>query len=585
MTQPGCGLREDLAWMGNLLPNEMPCAWHDDMTELIDYWQAGASRWTGLIKRAVTRHCTQERVMGRVHQLHQRIFETLQEGNAQFDHPPDQHSDHAVLLRCHCGQRFATNRGLQAHKRRKHQMYSPEHPYLAGTQCQYCMTEFWSTQRLQQHLAYIPKKVGYNRCFQALQASGMTFDYERQEAPPQFRGLNRVDAVPVYGPFLPMPDPIADEIAKLQTIIEDHQRRLQSYEFPADAAVKAEALADILTKATQQFARHEWATGGWEVRDAAGALGDKWLGLLVRFPEIYHGWAAYVFITWGNTLMQDLQESLHDGYMEQIIEDAYASIAPDLEYYQLTEEIAQMRRRRWDLSQQQQDPGKPHRPAKDLRQPAQLRRTGPQAFPSLYADHPRWQEKLKQCKMTQLPDEAFATFVQQPRQQRAFYVVHLFSGRRRANDLRDWLVHLGGQVGLTIHVLSMDTAVDMTTGDLRQCGPNWELLLRLYKEQHVLATVCGPPCETYTEARHTEPPPGIKWPRPLRSASALFGLSGLTGRELVQLEFGSLFCLQCLHVLALHMCGGGMFLMEHPAAPLDETRASIWRSQRSSRLC
>lgn len=54
------------------------------------------------------------------------------------------------------------------------------------------------------------------------------------------------------------------------------------------------------------------------------------------------------------------------------------------------------------------------------------------------------------------------------------------------------------------------------------------------------------------------------------------GLDHLTKREYRQVEAGHSFMLQGLFALAHHLVGGGIFLSEHPAIPLDATRVSMW---------
>ena len=67
-------------------------------------------------------------------------------------------------------------------------------------------------------------------------------------------------------------------------------------------------------------------------------------------------------------------------------------------------------------------------------------------------------------------------------------------------------------------------------------------------------------------------------PRPLRSAQYLFGLEGLTARELRQRHLGGNFFQQGALVLSYHIKFGGCFVSEHPARPRDDTRPSIWTS-------
>ena len=98
---------------------------------------------------------------------------------------------------------------------------------------------------------------------------------------------------------------------------------------------------------------------------------------------------------------------------------------------------------------------------------------------------------------------------------------------------------------------------------------------------YVAATISGHPCETFSSARWTEPPPELRyqrWPRPLRTALRLFGLDHRRLRELRQTKLGSAFFLQTVWTLACHVVFGGLFLEEHPGLPREEHHPSIWKS-------
>ena len=160
-----------------------------------------------------------------------------------------------------------------------------------------------------------------------------------------------------------------------------------------------------------------------------------------------------------------------------------------------------------------------------------------------------------------------------------FLVAHLFSGRRRHGDFHRQLHSLAETRRWQVIVLSLDTAVTLEFGNLMQGTTSWAELQLLYRAGRVSATLCGPPCETFSEARFQNPPDNTtKWPRPLRSAARLFGLEGLSNRELHQCSVGSAFHLQCMWVLCIHITRGGLFVAEHPAPPADDTRPSIWSS-------
>jgi hypothetical protein len=68
-----------------------------------------------------------------------------------------------------CPRWFTTPQGVNTHRRKAHGVYCPEHHLLDSATCPACLTYLWSTQRLQQHLAYMPKDGSPNACFAYLQ--------------------------------------------------------------------------------------------------------------------------------------------------------------------------------------------------------------------------------------------------------------------------------------------------------------------------------------------------------------------------------------------------------------------------------
>ena len=114
-------------------------------------------------------HLTQNAIMTDAKRLHGEVFRTLKFAGATFLRVGVDLED---VYTCVCGRSFDTNRGLLAHQRRAHQIFSLERPFLQGCTCLHCGKFLWSTQRLQQHLAYIPKGLGYNPCYYALVEQG-----------------------------------------------------------------------------------------------------------------------------------------------------------------------------------------------------------------------------------------------------------------------------------------------------------------------------------------------------------------------------------------------------------------------------
>ena len=112
--------------------------------------------------------------MNEVHQFHDLIFRTLKDAGAEIQTSPLSHcsGDTSIEHSCECGRTFTTAQGLALHKRKVHKIFSPEHDLVAGAVCANCLKYFWTSARLQQHLAYMPRHGGVNQCYAALCARG-----------------------------------------------------------------------------------------------------------------------------------------------------------------------------------------------------------------------------------------------------------------------------------------------------------------------------------------------------------------------------------------------------------------------------
>ena len=131
---------------------------------------------------------------------------------------------------------------------------------------------------------------------------------------------------------------------------------------------------------------------------------------------------------------------------------------------------------------------------------------------------------------------------------------------------------------IAIHVVSVDIIVSREWGDISKESTR-AFWLRAAEAGWVIAVLSGPPCNTWSRARHQRlhDQHNRKSPRPVRHANHLWGLPALAIRELCAVLEGNLllgFSLQLMVVLATVQ---GYGFMEHPAEPSDEHMASIWR--------
>ena len=172
------------------------------------------------------------------------------------------------------------------------------------------------------------------------------------------------------------------------------------------------------------------------------------------------------------------------------------------------------------------------------------------------------------------------------------YIVHLYSGRRRPHDCHWWMERLAAQFlpSCQVKMLSVDSAVHPSLGDLG-AGANYQTIVSLARTGFFSASMTGPPCETYSAARHVQPDQCkdhgaslIRWPRPLRSPSRPWGLQCLSMKELHQLSIGSTLMLHNWHIEVPIILHGGAALKEHPAPAKEEHKASIWRTESHQKL-
>eukprot|EP00435_Cladocopium_sp_Y103_P041995 s1288_g11.t1 len=274
--------------------------------------------------------------------------------------------------------------------------------------------------------------------------------------------------------------------------------------------------------------------------------------LISVFGDEHDEWAAMVFTQWRESTLPDLLETALDGEVERVVD---AKFAETIELFPRTEfrrrlRQSQLRRRR--LLDDQAAPAVPHCPVRQGTANAGERRHTIQAVPSSFHAQVEWQHKFRSIKWFDFPRQQGIPLLSAPGEKPRLLVVHLFSGRRRVGDFHWQLQQLAERIGVEFEILSMDTAVSAYWGGLWRTSNSWVMLERCYSAGLVALTMVGSPCETFSEARFTQPPeedPTARWPRPLRSSQWLYGLPDLSLRELHQVRAGSIFFLQGLQAL------------------------------------
>ena len=586
------GLQADLKWLFEVEP-PLDDAWSaTDLTVLIDFWQSGGEGWRPYVKKAWRRYGRQEILLLAAQHQHSDILRVLTQAGATFRglhhvSPDGLFPDGLEHVCDKCDRVFHSATGLATHRRQAHGIYSLEHDLLHGTVCPACLRQFWSTARLQQHLAYVSRRTGRNECYQTLRLQGFHTSYQAERDPVLSSGLHRVEALQAAGPLRCAEHPIVMEVEKLQDAIQNIEFELADVKEPVDAAAKTCDMQEALTRSVK--ARQQtFADDSLSDRAHLEPLPDDWLAIAISYGDDFHNWSERVLLHWGEHILPDVLDELEDGEAAYIIDELYGNLAGDLPRYQNRCQRNFLRNRITAL-QAKREMTFAHRKAKRGSANAAERRLTAQTVPSYFRDQTKWLALMRDVRWEDLPPEMSLPVWAFTPSRPCFLVIHLFSGRRRSGDVHDCLKQEADRHNYDVVVLSCDTAISPEFGDLLVDHTPWTNILELCRLGKVSACLCGPPCETFSEARYFQPtdeeenvdadaPAKRTWPRPLRAKDELFGLKGLTPREMRQVLQGSTFFLQCVQALAWMLVTGGSFVGEHPWKPILDWRPSIWTS-------
>ena len=164
---------------------------------------------------------------------------------------------------------------------------------------------------------------------------------------------------------------------------------------------------------------------------------------------------------------------------------------------------------------------------------------------------------------------------------RFLYVVHLFSGTKRAGDLHSYVASLPALDGSIFCPISVDVVLDETICDLMSIKQQRQWI-DLAKRGILFMVAAGPPCETWSVARlrFLET---LSGPRPLRSSdceSSLWCKAPLRIRELRQVHVGNALLQFTLTLMMIQASVANVGLMEHPSASnwrYNCLPPSVWR--------
>ena len=385
----------------------------------------------------------------------------------------------------------------------------------------------------------------------------------------------------MQGPLLPAEEPRILDLLQIDCDLERLRQGLRALELPPDAAALQEQIHERLSRVSLGRVRH-FQDERLE-KESLADIADDWLAILLDIGQQHHEWCEKVLLHWGEHLLPDVIAEFVDGEAEFVVEECYCNLVNDLPRYQTRSQISSLEARKRYL-QDQQVKTFPHREIRWGRASIGERLCAAQKVPALFLDQRQWLDTMREIEWTVLPSEQKPPRWVAPTERPWFLILHLFSGRRRHGDFHAAIHQEAERQNMDVVVLSCDTAISVHYGNLQDGMEPWTNIQKLCTQGRVAAALCGPPCETFTEARYHMPTEEEQaaangpWPRPLRSYAELFGLQGLTARELRQVGLGSAFYMQCMQILIWLLIQQGVFICEHPWKPTLDWRPSIWTS-------
>ena len=549
----------ELAWMATLveLPFELPttAAMWQDLWPVLAAWKP----WKPAVRRACKKHLLQEKLAWEVKSYHTSIVRELELHGGEIGSEQAVLEENVASFHCHaCTHSFPTYQQLALHAFRQHGVVAQERHYVQSTVCPGCLRDYHTTFRVTQHLRY-----RRNGCWDRTYMARSPDEPVTIDLPEHLRKVKRLPAVRRHlGPLRPtsiqrMRIKLRQDIIALRA----EGKPEFAWWYPNDEELIVQHANVALREALLEWTRMDCPN---EV-DFQNLMFGALFTLEVEDPQ-----RCRLFMHWVEKHMYDDCPADMDPDHAILLERAYVSMLEDLPTWQIRQKMKELTDRWMHLPPDYPDFGPPSTPV--TRRPYDR----VHCIPSEY-------QMMASAEMTR---RGWVFHTKPPMrsvsQVGPYYLVHLYSGRRRDQDFQFWMEkylneHHPSLCGCT-YVLSIDTAIHHTMNI--HSPALWNHLLDYARAGRLLAILLGPPCETWSAARcHSLPEGERKGPRPLRTAEELWGLPlRRTMAELLQLSVGNCLLLKGIWLSVAVTYHSGSAALEHPAMPYDEELPSIWRS-------
>ena len=555
-------VEDDLNWLRACidLPTLPPTPDDVETWQKFMMWmQSTTIPWKSWIKRATRMHQLRERMAHECLGFHRQALNILKDHGAVIHEALPDVTSHPQHSCPECSAMFQTSAGVAVHRAKRHGIYSPIRDYVQSPVCPGCLKHMWTTQRVIQHLRYRP-----NRCLDRIVAGRVPQGHIPIGLPIHLQRVKRLPATRRHhGPLLPLPHQ-KERVLLKQRLRECEERGMRlDYDSPVNLAFQ-----EVANKKLRQAAQ-EWLQTDPDNGEELYSILLTTMGTL-PFPAPI---GEKCLIKWIETAMWDDCAEWPPPAL-QILEDEHQHILRILD-------IWIWRTERDELSRLVQSEATPE----DWDPPCYVKVPHPKKgqraqmvtmhYAELETEERAWQHMVLVSNPTPISTSWKRAFTSGP-----YYILHLYSGRRRQRDLQWYLEMKLSAITGHVQIISVDTAVhEMCDVNNPQ---NWRNFMDLACSGWLLAVVLGPPCETWSAARHEllldEDGAPASGPRPLRSSTRPWGIDSLLPREYRQIETGMRLLMRGLIMSIMVVMNGGAAVMEHPAASPKKDRASIWKT-------
>ena len=550
-------LREAIQWI-SVLDDRMRVDAPLRMTieEVFDWLRRHSHYGPDCVRRAYRRHKHLEYQMFETRQLHNTLKDIALASGVQFHAETTSASQSFSMFTCDdCDASFPSQQHLAAHRWRKHGLVSDERQFCFDAVCRSCQTCFWTIQRLQQHLK--ASRRDPNGCYCKLTWWCRPLQQLNHVVnPTRLHAFHRLPACRTQMPDF-QPHQILTEDDAFARLDHEWTRNDFPMILPQEEKQQVQQrVGEVLSQVTS-----------YKDEDSETALSPL-IELLdsMRNECSHEEIPAWSFCEWVRT-------ELKPSTLPNLPVDDYALFKAELWKLLHDLPIGCLLAWKWRMEEA-------YIPEVEV----------------IAVEHPRRNPEYDWTTYTRQNDMIADIVGLQPctfpvctgipvacyEGKTCIFVLHLFSGRRRRGDCHDWLQHLAPTLlpQYPVIMLSVDTAVSPEHGNLDR-GPSFDIALRLCRRGMIAGVLTGPPCETWSAARHLTPPPECqeRWPRPIRSASCPWSLPHVSRREAQQLQMGTRLMLHSWQLEVAVVLQGGGSLKEHPDEAGNPEFASTWRTR------